>query len=551
MKTLRFCLLLGAGLLWCATIFAQEPPTIITMYEDDFEGDIASGWDIDARSHTLTQADGYLTIAVDKPTDAEKWDGVTMGFGSDTLLDLTESGWFSVDLKADADCTVDISLFDTTGAYNPGKNKLDLTGGADWVTMEFLYAGEDLFRVKWDGTILDTVDAAILNKLLMTFNGGSAWTGNVMMDNMKIGFINSITSFEDDFVEDLWIGWDTSARSHTLTQSDGMLQIAVDKPSDAEKWDGVTMGFGAGTLLDLTNNGWFTVDLKADDDCTVDISVMDSAGVYNPGNNQIDLTGGEDWVTMEFNFIGENLVKYKWDGTILDTVDASIIHHLLMTFNGGSAWTGNVLMDNLSIGVGSPPDTADITFIVDDSDGQAHTALAIKGSWGTESGKYDADWSGGDEHSDFYDDGTHGDETADDHIWTVTLKLIPDGGENTWEWGVNDADGEWIDGNFQFTVEDATPQTLDPFVILGISRSLENSKYSVYPNPANDRLFVDNARGIYRAELINLNGQVVQSVSNNKAGKLELFIDDVEPGVYLLRMSEKEGNYVYEKVMVQ
>jgi len=106
-------------------------------------------------------------------------------------------------------------------------------------------------------------------------------------------------------------------------------------------------------------------------------------------------------------------------------------------------------------------DPAQITFIVDDSLIQSHSILYLKGSWDT-NGAYDSNWGGGEglEHSPFYDDGNYGDETAGDHIWTVTLELFPDEGENDWEWGINDSSHTWIDGNFLFSVEDDTPQIL-------------------------------------------------------------------------------------------
>lgn len=339
--------------VFSVVVFGQT--TTITSFEDDFEdGVIWSGWDTAARSHTLTEAGGMLTIAVDKPTDVEKWDGISMGFGTDTLMNLTKNmGLFSVDLKADADCKVDISIFDTTGAYNPGMNQLDLVGGADWVTMEFEYMGGNLLRLKWNGDTLDTVDVAIADHLLLTFNGGSAWTGNVMMDNLKLGdaAFGKIVSFEDDFEDgELWAGWDTAARSHTLTEAGGMLTIAVDKPTDAEKWDGITMGF-LKDLIDLTpSGGLFSVKLKADADCKVDIAAWDITGTYNPGRNTMNLIGGEDWVTLEFEYEGANLLRLKWNGDTLGIVDASQVKHLLMTFNGGSAWTGNVMMDDLKMG---------------------------------------------------------------------------------------------------------------------------------------------------------------------------------------------------------
>ena len=58
---------------------------------------------------------------------------------------------------------------------------------------------------------------------------------------------------------------------------------------------------------------------------------------------------------------------------------------------------------------------APITFIVDNTANNSFTGFALNGSWDA-GGNYDADWNGDAEHTDFYDDGTHGDVTPADNI---------------------------------------------------------------------------------------------------------------------------------------
>ena len=104
-------------------------------------------------------------------------------------------------------------------------------------------------------------------------------------------------------------------------------------------------------------------------------------------------------------------------------------------------------------------DPAPITFIIDDSANQTHSTFYLKGSWDT-NGVYDPSWGDGAEHAEFTDDGTNGDVTAGDHIFTAVVELYPDGGSHTWNWGVNDENHDWIDGNWAFNVTDISPQTL-------------------------------------------------------------------------------------------
>ncbi|MCK5839515.1 MAG: carbohydrate binding domain-containing protein, partial [Bacteroidales bacterium] len=108
---------------------------------------------------------------------------------------------------------------------------------------------------------------------------------------------------------------------------------------------------------------------------------------------------------------------------------------------------------------GPPPVYTTITFVIDDSQAQTFAGFFLKGSW-TAEGFYDPGWGGGIEHAPFYDDGTHGDITPGDHIFATQYDLAVDFGSNTWEWGVNDQDHNWIDGNWQFTIPDVLPQTL-------------------------------------------------------------------------------------------
>lgn len=100
---------------------------------------------------------------------------------------------------------------------------------------------------------------------------------------------------------------------------------------------------------------------------------------------------------------------------------------------------------------------AQATFIVDDTGDMNYAdGFKFKGSWDTNQyHAYDPGWGLGQLY-DMYDDGTNGDVTAGDHIWTAILDLVPDGGTNSWQWGVTKLNGDWIDGNWPFSVTDTT-----------------------------------------------------------------------------------------------
>jgi len=100
---------------------------------------------------------------------------------------------------------------------------------------------------------------------------------------------------------------------------------------------------------------------------------------------------------------------------------------------------------------------AQATFIVDDTGDMNYAdGFKFKGSWDTNQyHAYDPGWGLGQLY-DMYDDGTNGDATAGDHIWTAILDLVPDNGANSWQWGVTKLNGDWIDGNWPFSVTDTT-----------------------------------------------------------------------------------------------
>jgi hypothetical protein len=104
--------------------------------------------------------------------------------------------------------------------------------------------------------------------------------------------------------------------------------------------------------------------------------------------------------------------------------------------------------------------TATVTFIVDDSANKTGADFKLRGSWITATGVYDPLWSGGADHTSFYDDGTHGDVTVGDHVWSVAVDLVANA-TVTWKWGFM-VDGVWgvVGPDQQFTLPDSTNITV-------------------------------------------------------------------------------------------
>ena len=165
---------------------------------------------------------------------------------------------------------------------------------------------------------------------------------------------------------------------------------------------------------------------------------------------------GDDIFTVELlipagNYEAKVTLNHNWDqstgGNVGFTTDG--VTPTLFTYD---------FPNNTTTISGPPPPSVLTTFIVEDTANMLYDGFFLKGSWDS-NGQYDPGWGGGAEHAQFYDDGTNGDAVADDNIWTCQLDLVVDNGANTWEWGVNDTEHNWIAGNWQFTVPDQTPQT--------------------------------------------------------------------------------------------
>jgi len=299
-----------------------------------------------------------------------------------------------------------------------------------------------------------------------TSNTTSAATWEV--DNIKVEADLDITAF----VAGSFNGWNASDPAYEmLVNSNDVFEL--------------TKNLGAGTheYKVVENGSWYPndnqiINLAAAEDVTWKYSYHSDFVIHtNPivAGDFLSALGGANWDPTEL--LGE---MSDTDNDEIYTLEVVIpvagSYECKVTLN--ESWTqntgGNVgftsdgvtatiftydFVNNVTTVSGPPPPSAIITFIVDDSQGQNYDGYNLKGSWSA-TGNYDPGWNNGNEHSAFYDDGTNGDVTPDDHIWTCQQELVSDGGSNTWEWGVNDTEHNWIAGNWQFNVVDGTPQTL-------------------------------------------------------------------------------------------
>jgi len=262
------------------------------------------------------------------------------------------------------------------------------------------------------------------------------------------------------------------------------------------------------------------IDLDSETEITWKVNIeADLVTHTNPviAGNFISELGGNDWdptdLTGEMiDYDGESI--FEWEGIIPEGTwefkvslnnnwDQSTGPNVIFISDGvEETFITYDFANNETVASGPEPDKAEITFTVNDSYGQSHPAFYIKGSWDPSTGSYDPGWGNGAE-TQLYDDGTNGDQVADDHTFSVMVELVVDGGSNTWEWGVLDENHNWIDGNWEFQIFDMTAQThtytmeIPELSILEIQGETDSSPYVNYVVETWGIVIANNSNGFF------------------------------------------------------
>ncbi len=84
--------------------------------------------------------------------------------------------------------------------------------------------------------------------------------------------------------------------------------------------------------------------------------------------------------------------------------------------------------------------------------------------------------------------------------------------------------------------------------ITGINKTVTN-QIQLFPNPANDVLFIQSPLEIYYLELLNIQGSILFS-ENVRSKDFKLDISNLKPGVYFLKL-ETDRELILRKVMVK
>ena len=74
--------------------------------------------------------------------------------------------------------------------------------------------------------------------------------------------------------------------------------------------------------------------------------------------------------------------------------------------------------------------------------------------------------------------------------------------------------------------------------------SAKNGEINIYPNPASDKLYINNVRDITTYKIIDASGKIIQSGDFTQN---PIDIHSLEGGVYLLSLSHKNGNSINKR----
>ena len=76
-----------------------------------------------------------------------------------------------------------------------------------------------------------------------------------------------------------------------------------------------------------------------------------------------------------------------------------------------------------------------------------------------------------------------------------------------------------------------------------------NEKFTIYPNPFNKTLIIENAQNIVRVTLVNIIGQKMVSNNNNSDNIITLNTEELREGVYIMLLEMTNGERVVKKII--
>jgi hypothetical protein len=97
--------------------------------------------------------------------------------------------------------------------------------------------------------------------------------------------------------------------------------------------------------------------------------------------------------------------------------------------------------------------------------------------------------------------------------------------------------------NYMATVDDGTPSP--------IKQPLDETNILVYPNPVSTNIFISNSKEVIKCALINLLGMQIKNLNNDGAESIQLNVEDIANGSYILEITYNTGKTVSHKIVIR
>ncbi len=107
--------------------------------------------------------------------------------------------------------------------------------------------------------------------------------------------------------------------------------------------------------------------------------------------------------------------------------------------------------------------------------------------------------------------------------------------------GFDSIPGNFMVNDHYFNFYDVKPYLIIHNETAGINNPVQ-AQYSIYPNPAGDYLNVNNVKGVQHLAVYNIVGSRMMDFNNLDSDQLKITLSGINPGVYFLRITARDGN---------
>lgn len=326
-------------------------------FVDDLSDPALAGWSAGGGNSTLANVDNTLEITYAKVGDAV-WGQVVRSFDA---LDVTNAPFVSFEVSATEDVAFYASLSD--GIQVDGPQTQGSVAAADGWTTIYLkvttWEGQD-----WsDGGKVKAVDPANITSIAFKFAHGQEYTGVVSIRNLRIGSQaerESGDGLADDFDDATLPGW-IGEGGHTISQENAN-ELKIHLVRDASTlW---TNCFSTFEAMDITNNAYISVKIKADADVSLTAHPGNTGtGIYADLNTPwISVTGGADFV--EYVFKTSDWTGQTWPGPEAVPADPTAVNAVRFRIEPGiDGFDGNIYFKEFRVGAHAAPTELDFSLL--------------------------------------------------------------------------------------------------------------------------------------------------------------------------------------------